>query len=642
MTTIVKPTIKLPPRNNNNKALNNTIRASSQHQQQQQDMSLKEIFFEDIENKVSDIEIQNLLQEFKPVQIKRERGGGYLSFQDSKIAEKVYAFYNGYIFPSSNVIFNLSLSGLQPEGPILEIRNLSLHIDHHQLYDLCRPYGLLSICKVITEDNAQKKRALVQYFTKQDSDIAQNTLNNKMIEGSSIQVAVLMASHMSNSRYSIQQQQPQQIVEKTQNGHTGGGFVDLMNLYVKNLDPTINNNDLFNLFRQFGRIVSARVMTNPTTGQSKGYGFVSYGKPEEAALALNEMDGMLVRSKQIIVAYHEPKKPRQEKSSSTTTSSFHSPPSTAPPMEYVNAPYFETRYPHEGPVHGLGIENMDQITLKELSVGTTIPMQRKISLADIGYHPPNRTSPQFQTSRPSLASLASGASIHPVPHHLEHVPEERTLRRKKSLESVSSVMTESSAQVQRVKMTEAVKRCGSFGSELDDIVDMLLTLKRKERSICLFNPDFLKEKINAAIEALEIFDDEQEEPEVVVRKPSLPKKVTISPSCLRDHAIIPPPRTSKAIPIVAPPSPEETAKMTEIKNLLNSFEGKPIHERKQLLGDQLFPLVKATGVKHAPKITIRLLDTIELEELAKIMFNKDLLKAQVDKAAAANAAGSHS
>ncbi|ORE03890.1 hypothetical protein BCV72DRAFT_24475 [Rhizopus microsporus var. microsporus] len=635
MTTIVKPTIKLPPRNNN-KSLNNTIRASSQQQQQQQDMSLKEIFFEDTENRVSDIEIQNLLQEFKPIQIKRERGGGYLSFQDSKIAEKVYAFFNGYIFPSSSVTFNLSLSGLQPEGPFLEIRNLSLHIDHHQLYDLCRPYGLLSMCKVITEDNAQKKRALVQYFTKQDSDIAQNTLNSKMIEGSSIQVAVLMASHVSNSRYSTQQQQPQQFVEKTQNGHTGGGFVDLMNLYVKNLDPTINDIDLFNLFRQFGRIVSARVMTNPATRQSKGYGFVSYGKPEEAALALNQMDGMLVRSKQIIVAYHEPKKPRQEKSSSTTTSSFHSPPSTAPPMEYVTAPYFETRHPHEG------IENMDQITLKELSVGTTIPMQRKISLADIGYHPPNRTSPQFQTSRPSLASLASGASIHPVPHHLEHVPEERTLRRKKSLESVSSVMTESSAQVQRIKMTEAVKRCGSFGSELDDIVDMLLTLKRKERSICLFNPDFLKEKINAAIEALEIFDDKQEEPEVVVRKPSLPKKVTISPSCLRDHAIIPPPRTSKAIPIVAPPSPEETAKMTEIKNLLNSFEGKPIHERKQLLGDQLFPLVKATGVKHAPKITIRLLDTIELEELAKIMFNKDLLKAQVDKAAAANAAGSHS
>lgn len=121
-----------------------------------------------------------------------------------------------------------------------------------------------------------------------------------------------------------------------------------MNLYVKNLDPTIGNTELFSLFRKFGHIVSARVMSNPATGLSKGYGFVSYSKPEEAALALNEMNGILVRSKAMIVAYHEPKKPRQEKSSSTTTSSFHSPPSTAPPVDYGTVPYFETRHPHEG------------------------------------------------------------------------------------------------------------------------------------------------------------------------------------------------------------------------------------------------------------------------------------------------------
>lgn len=61
-------------------------------------------------------------------------------------------------------------------------------------------------------------------------------------------------------------------------------------------------------------------------------------------------------------------------------------------------------------------------------------------------------------------------------------------------------------------MTEAVKRCGSYGKELHDIVDMLLTLKKKERSICLFNPDFLLDKINAALEALEICEDEEDEP----------------------------------------------------------------------------------------------------------------------------------
>ncbi len=44
------------------------------------------------------------------------------------------------------------------------------------------------------------------------------------------------------------------------------------------------------------------------------------------------------------------------------------------------------------------------------------------------------------------------------------------------------------------------------------------TLKRKERSLCLFNQEFLKDKIQAAVEALEVFDEEEEEnDEVFVR-----------------------------------------------------------------------------------------------------------------------------
>lgn len=286
-----------------------------------------------------------------------------------------------------------------------------------------------------------------------------------------------------------------------------------------------------------------------------------------------------------------------------------------------------------------------------------------------------------------MASLASGVSIQPAPPTVyEKIAEEKeqnekvlqepivkSLRRKGSLESVSSVMTESSAHVQRQKMTEAVKRCGSYGKELPDIVDMLLTLKRKERSICLFNPDFLKDKINAALEALEICDDDEEEEVIIEKKEKIElkhryeetwhdyylcqslipinrayvppvaaaaaplRKKSVSPplTTINDTVIIPP-RKSKAIPIVAPPPAApvvvESPKTAEIKAMLNSFDGKAIHEKKQLLGDQLFPLVKATGVKGAPKLTIRLLDTIELEELAKIMFDKDALKAEVDKA----------
>lgn len=83
-----------------------------------------------------------------------------------------------------------------------------------------------------------------------------------------------------------------------------------MNLYIKNLEPHITNQDLNQTFRKFGRIISARVMTNPATGQSKGYGFVSFGKSEEAAAALQEMNGVMLGSRPLIVAYHEPRKGR--------------------------------------------------------------------------------------------------------------------------------------------------------------------------------------------------------------------------------------------------------------------------------------------------------------------------------------------
>lgn len=166
------------------------------------------------------------------------------------------------------------------------------------------------------------------------------------------------------------------------------------------------------------------------------------------------------------------------------------------------------------PISGLGIDNVEELgmnmNLKDLSIGhkpmhaTTINLpQRKDPVTSIKLS----SSPISGTSTGrSLASLASGMSIQPPPplHH-QQVPVVNivngrpTLRRRGSLESV---MTESSANIQRTKLEDAVRTCGDYGKATSDIVDMLLTLKRKERSLCLFNPDFLKEKVNLALEAL--------------------------------------------------------------------------------------------------------------------------------------------
>ncbi|CAM0142542.1 unnamed protein product [Umbelopsis sp. WA50703] len=254
--------------------------------------------------------------------------------------------------------------------------------------------------------------------------------------------------------------------------------------------------------------------------------------------------------------------------------------------------------------------------------------------------PSSSTAPATSTEGPSLSSLASGATIQPAPKVI--VPNQKTLRRN-SIESVSSVMTESSSSIQKLRLIEAVKRSGEV-EHVDDIVDMLLTLKRKERSLCLFNPDFLRSKINLAKEALELFDEDSDSvknsDEIISPLPTgLSKDASTDNSQFEKYLTIEQSQvlqnnystaSHKNTATISGPIPGN-ASATEIDNFLASLQGLSLFEKKQKLGDRLFPLVKATGTKQAPKMTIRLLDTIELYELAHLMHDKSKLKEKVDE-----------
>ncbi|KAJ3158487.1 Polyadenylate-binding protein 4 [Geranomyces michiganensis] len=91
--------------------------------------------------------------------------------------------------------------------------------------------------------------------------------------------------------------------------------LDNRNLYVKNLPDPFTNSDLFDLFRRFGRIASARVMLDDR-GVSKGFGFVSFDSPEMAARAIAELNGKLPTAgavKPLVVNVAEPRGYRQSR-----------------------------------------------------------------------------------------------------------------------------------------------------------------------------------------------------------------------------------------------------------------------------------------------------------------------------------------
>eukprot|EP01004_Peranema_trichophorum_P007015 NODE_580_length_2575_cov_118.886623_g495_i0.p1 GENE.NODE_580_length_2575_cov_118.886623_g495_i0~~NODE_580_length_2575_cov_118.886623_g495_i0.p1 ORF type:complete len:594 (+),score=149.40 NODE_580_length_2575_cov_118.886623_g495_i0:63-1844(+) len=84
------------------------------------------------------------------------------------------------------------------------------------------------------------------------------------------------------------------------------------NLYVKNLDESINDQTLREAFSRFGEISSAKVMLdNKTPPQSKGFGFVDFKEVDSANKAIAEMSGFLLGSKPLYVNVAQPREVRR-------------------------------------------------------------------------------------------------------------------------------------------------------------------------------------------------------------------------------------------------------------------------------------------------------------------------------------------
>jgi len=84
-----------------------------------------------------------------------------------------------------------------------------------------------------------------------------------------------------------------------------------MNIYISNLSYDVNDNDLTELFEEYGKVSSAKVIMDRYSGRSRGFGFVEMDDDSEAQKAINELNESEFDGKVINV---NKAKPRVERS----------------------------------------------------------------------------------------------------------------------------------------------------------------------------------------------------------------------------------------------------------------------------------------------------------------------------------------
>lgn len=80
-----------------------------------------------------------------------------------------------------------------------------------------------------------------------------------------------------------------------------------MNLFIANISQSVNEEALTALFSEFGQVVSAKIVIDKVSGNSKGFGFVEMANETQGQQALKRLSNASFFGKNLIVSKARPK-----------------------------------------------------------------------------------------------------------------------------------------------------------------------------------------------------------------------------------------------------------------------------------------------------------------------------------------------
>lgn len=238
------------------------------------------------------------------------KGYGFVHFETEEAARSSIEKVNGMLLNGKKVFVGRFMTRRERIDMMgdrakkftnVYVKNFGDALDDDKMRELFETCGLITSCKVMTDDTGKPRGfGFVGFEDHESAQKAVDQYNDKEVDGHIIYVG---RAQKKAERHAELKEKFERLKMERINRYQG------VNLYVKNLDDTIDDEMLRKEFSQFGTITSAKVMYEG--GRSKGFGFVCFSSPEEATKAVTEMNGRILVSKPLYVALAQRKDERK-------------------------------------------------------------------------------------------------------------------------------------------------------------------------------------------------------------------------------------------------------------------------------------------------------------------------------------------
>ncbi|XP_053859309.1 ELAV-like protein 2 isoform X5 [Vidua macroura] len=182
----------------------------------------------------------------------------------------------------------------------LIVNYLPQSMTQEELKSLFGSIGEIESCKLVRDKITRQSLGygFVNYVDPKDAEKAINTLN-----GLRLQTKTIKVSYARPSSASIRD----------------------ANLYVSGLPKTMTQKELEQLFSQYGRIITSRILIDQVTGVSRGVGFIRFDKRIEAEEAIKGLNGQKPPGATEPITVKFANNPSQKTNQAILSQLYHSP-----------------------------------------------------------------------------------------------------------------------------------------------------------------------------------------------------------------------------------------------------------------------------------------------------------------------------